>query len=126
MSPDRMTQLSDQEIIDGARRYVDLSNDHDIDAISAILDTEATYASNRVGSYAGQVAILEMMTVFFADFPDVRWRTSEIPVDEDGAAAFGFVMTATNAATGEQIELRGQERIRFTVRSLIAHVEVEA
>ena len=122
MSPDRMTQLSDQEIIDGARRYVDLSNDHDIDAISAILDTEATYASNRVGSYAGQVAILEMMTVFFADFPDVRWRTSEITVDEDGAAAFGFVMTAT----GEQIELRGQERIRFTVRSLIAHVEVEA
>ena len=122
MSPDRMTQLSDQEIIDGARRYVDLSNDHDIDAISAILDTEATYASNRVGSYAGQVAILEMMTVFFADFPNVRWRTSEITVDEDGAAAFGFVMTAT----GEQIELRGQERIRFTVRSLIAHVEVEA
>ena len=63
-----------------------------------------------------------MMTVFFADFPNVRWRTSEITVDEDGAAAFGFVMTAT----GEQIELRGQERIRFTVRSLIAHVEVEA
>ena len=91
-----------------------------------MLRADATYRSSRVGAYQGRDAIIDMMRGFFSRFPDVRWRISEIRTGDGLEAVFGFVMTATHADTGEPVERRGTERIRFDAAGSITHVDVEA
>jgi hypothetical protein len=107
-----------------ARRYVELSNRHDLAGIGEMLAADATYESPRVGTYAGRDAILGMMREFFARFPDVRWEAGEF-VEEPGRwIRFGYTMRATDTESGERFESRGVERIRVSADGRIEHVAV--
>lgn len=107
-----------------ATHYVTLSNSHDLVRIKPLFDPNATYHSEFFGEYRGVDAIHSMMIEFFARFPDAHWEVAEYrSIDHDGAE-FAFIMTGTNASTGEHVERHGLERIFFTMKGLIRHIAV--
>ena len=107
-----------------AQAYVALSNAHRVDLIRPMLADAVTYHSVNVGRFEGGDAIGEMMTGFFARFPDVAWDVGEYRCAGDGTVEFHFVMTATDADSGESIERAGLETIAFTDEGFISRIEV--
>jgi len=103
-----------------ARRYVALSNAHDLDAIFPLLAEDAVYHSDNVGSYEGRAAIAAMMTAFFAARPDVSWEVAEYRAVPPDGAEFDFVAHAGGATR------RGRERIFLGPAGLIRRVDVAA
>ncbi len=105
---------------DRARRYVELSNAHDLDAIETMFQQDATYQSANVGEHEGREAILVMMRAFFAHNPDIRWDVHEYRSLDDGGVEFDFTARAGGTAR------RGTERVYFDDAGLIRRVEVRA
>ncbi|MDH5479815.1 MAG: nuclear transport factor 2 family protein [Nitrosomonas sp.] len=118
--------MSAKNVIDWAKNYVDLSNKHQLKLIEPMFMKEATYYSTFFGEYRGCTAIHEMMVTFFARFPDVHWEVPEYRAIEDQGVEFEFVMTATDAASGERIKRHGLERVYYTSDGLIRHISVES
>ena len=48
------------------------------------------------------IAISEHVTLFWRAFPDAHWSVEAYRYTENGAVEFGFVMTATEAETGNR------------------------
>lgn len=117
--------MAKRNLIERARAYVEASNAHDLDIVQAMFAETAEYHSDRVGSYQGIPAIRAMMDNFFRGFPDVHWRAEDYRLDGSDGVTFDFVMTATNAATGEAFERRGVERIYFDAAGAVRRIEVE-
>ncbi len=111
--------------IDLARTYVDRSNRHELDVVFPMFNSDATYRSSQFGLFEGLDQIREMMTGFFATFPDVHWTVDDYRTDSDDTASFEFTMRASNADTGQSVERRGLETITFTDEGRIRHIEVE-
>ena len=105
---------------DRARRYVEMSNAHDLDAIEAMFQESATYQSANIGEHEGREAILVMMRAFLAHNTDIRWDVHEYRSLDDGGVEFDFT---ARAGGGER---RGTERVYFDDAGLIRRVEVEA
>lgn len=110
--------------IERARKYVRLSNDHDLSGIKGLFADDATYHSEYFGTYQGSDAIHVMMTSFFARFPDAHWEITEYRNNKQNGAEFTFVMTGTDISTGEPVRRHGLERIYFTSTGLIQHIAV--
>ena len=108
-----------------ARAYVEASCAHDPDAIRLMLAESATYRSSNVGYYERRDPIMEMMTGFYASFPDVVWTVDEYRLTAEGVVAFDFVMCGTHHETGERLEKQGRETIEFQADGLIRHIEVD-
>ena len=53
-----------------AKRYVEQSNSHDLNAIETMLEKRAVYASPHVGRFQGITKIITMMANYFRNFPD--------------------------------------------------------
>ena len=109
-----------------AGRYVQASNEHDLERIRAMFAGDAVYVSSRVGAFDGRDAILAMMDGFFARFPDVHWDVREYREAGAGAVVFDFVMTATAVDEAEAIEVHGVETIAFDAMGRISRIEVSA
>ena len=107
-----------------ARKYVELSNQHDLNAILPMFDDNATYSSSQAGRFSGKEAIGEMMGQFFSIFPDVSWKVTSYRTVKTRNIEFSFLMHATNEQTGEPITREGIECIIFTFDNLISHIEV--
>ncbi len=116
--------MNTKHVIDLAKNYVDLSNQHQLKSIECLFMCEATYHSSFFGEYKGRIAIHEMMVSFFSRFPDVHWKVPEYRVIENNGVEFEFIMTGTDAASGEQVERHGLERIYFSSDGLIRHIAV--
>jgi len=114
-----------QQAADLARQYVERSNRHVLDDVFPLFDPAATYRSSQFGLFEGLDQIRDMMTGFFATFPDVHWTVNAYRADSDDTASFEFTMRASHAETGKPVERRGVETITFTEKGLIRHVEVE-
>lgn len=114
-----------QKAADLARLYVERSNRHVLDEVFPMFDPEATYRSSQLGLFEGLDQIREMMTGFFANFPDVHWTVDAYRADAHDTVSFEFTMRARNAETGQAVARRGLETITFTEEGLIRHVEVE-
>ncbi|MDD9948787.1 MAG: nuclear transport factor 2 family protein [candidate division Zixibacteria bacterium] len=114
-----------QNTADLARLYVERSNRHVLDDVFPMFDPEATYRSSQFGLYEGLDQIRDMMTGFFATYPDVHWTVDDYRADSDDSASFEFTMRASHAETEQPVERRGLETITFTEEGLIRHVEVE-
>lgn len=110
--------------IERAKKYVTLSNDHDLASIKCLFADDATYHSDYFGTYQGSDAIHAMMTSFFARFPNAYWEIPEYRNNEQNGVEFTFVMTGTDASTGEPVTRHGLERIYFTSTGLIQHIAV--
>ena len=108
-----------------ARLYVERSNRHVLDEVFPMFDPEATYRSSQFGLFEGLDQIRDMMTGFFATFPDVHWTVDDYRADSDDTASFEFTMRASHAETKQSVERRGLETITFTEEGLIRHIEVE-
>lgn len=116
--------MTPEESVNLARKYVELSNEHDLEAIYSMFEEDATYSSSNVGLYQGKAAITEMMGGFFGRFYDVRWEVADYRLTDTGGVEFGFVRRATEERGGEPKEGSGVECIYFSSRGLISRVEV--
>ena len=117
--------MNESEQIELAKAYVALSNAHRLDYILPMFADEAIYHSSYVGEFKGRNAIGEMMADFFSRFPDVRWSVQEYRHTGIGVVGFEFVMTATEALTGNRIERQGPEEIEFSDDGSINRLEVK-
>ncbi len=117
--------MDSNKYIDLAKSYVELSNKHNLKLITLMFEANATYHSSFFGTFTGITAINKMMVDFFTRFPDVYWDVSDYQLAGDGKVAFTFVMTGTDAATGESVKRRGLEQITFTLDDFINHIEVQ-
>jgi len=111
-------------LIELTKRYVDLSNQPDLAQIQSMFASDATYYSAFFGEYKGSHAIHTMMCDFFDRFRDAYWKVNEYRVIADNGAAFDFVMTGTNASSGERAERLGSEEISFNSDELIIKIIV--
>ena len=117
--------MDSSNYIDLAKSYVELSNKHNLKLISPMFEANATYHSSYFGTFTGVEAINKMMVGFFTRFPDVYWDVVEYQLTDDHTVAFTFVMTGTDAATGESVKRNGLEQISFTSDGFINHIEVQ-
>lgn len=106
-----MKPLKQTECIELVKAYVALSNAHALQYVFPMFVEFAIYQSSSVGSYNGRADIENMMTGFFASFPNVFWQVPEFRYANEGLVEFEFVMTATNAQSGESIGRKGLETI---------------
>ena len=120
-----MKPLKQSEYIELAKAYVALSNAHALEFVFPMFVESAIYQSSSVGSYNGRVDIENMMTGFFASFPNVFWQVAEYRGVDKGQVEFEFVMTATTAQNGELTERIGQETIQFNNEGYISVIRVE-
>lgn len=116
--------MNKKEPIELAKNYVTLSNEHNLARIKPLFAADATYHSDYFGEYKGSDAIYAMMLSFFNRFPDAHWEVTEYRSVENDGAEFTFVMTGTDASSGERAERHGLERIYFTQDRLIRHIAV--
>lgn len=116
--------MDTDQLIELARNYVTLSNDHNLPLIQPLFANDATYHSAYFGEYKGNTAIHAMMTSFFTRFPDAYWEVAEYRGIEDNGVEFNFAMTGMDTSSGEQVKRQGLERIYFTLDGLIKHIAV--
>ncbi|MFA9419176.1 MAG: nuclear transport factor 2 family protein [Gammaproteobacteria bacterium] len=103
-----------------------LSNAHSLVMILPMFSCSANYQSSSVGEFSGREAIGEMMAGFFSRFPDVHWQVTDYRHTRNNLVEFEFIMTATEAATGNKIERRGLEHIEFSDDGFISRISVNA
>ncbi len=117
--------MSAQKNIELAKRYIELSNKHDLRHIETLFMGNATYNSDFLGEFNGSVAIREMMQKFFTRYPDAHWEVTDYrPIDNDGVE-FDFLMTATDAAADELVNRHGRESVYFEYDGLISRIVVK-
>jgi len=117
--------MNAQNNIELAKRYVELSNKHDLRHMETLFLGEATYSSDFLGEFGSSVAIREMMQKFFTRYPDAHWDVSDYhSIDNDGVE-FDFLMTATDAAADELVQRHGRESIYFEHDGLISRIVVK-
>lgn len=116
--------MDTNKLIELARNYVTLSNDHNFPSIQPLFAEDATYHSAYFGEYKGSAVIHAMMASFFTRFPDAHWEVAEYRGIEDNGVEFAFVMTGLDGSSGERVIRQGIERIYFTPDGLIKHIAV--
>lgn len=121
-----------------AKLYVDLSNDHNVDSIDPLFESDATYHSTFLGkTYHGKEPIMQMMREYFSSYKDVHWNVDlyseetnndEIAtlVKEKGATcAVVFDYTRTCTIDNELKSNNGREWIIVSKDLKICHVQVK-
>jgi len=116
--------MDTNKLIELARNYVTLSNDHNFPSIQPLFADDATYFSAYFGEYKGSKAIHAMMANFFICFPDAHWEVTEYRCIEDNGVEFNFAMTGIDTSSGDRVKRQGLERIYFTPDGLIRHIAV--
>ncbi|MGC5013458.1 ester cyclase [Streptosporangium sp. DT93] len=104
-------------------RYVEALNAHDADAIAARVSedfvNEHTSAMGR--NVTGRAGYRANLTVFLADFADLRYDVEDL-VAEDDRAALAYLMSFRPAVPGAgTVRVRGVFRFRVGPDGLIAH-----
>ena len=106
-----------------AHAYLDASNAHDLEAITALLHRDCLYESSAVGSYRGRGAVLAMMREFFSAVPDARWESGDPALDGAGAVEFPFRLSGNS--TEGPVDSAGRERLVIGLDGLLRAVRVE-
>jgi len=89
-----------------------------------MFDKNAIYFSAYVGEFKGRDKIANMMSEFFARFPDVNWNVEQYQYKGDRTVGFNFVMTATDLKSGEAIKRSAYEQLKFSSQGYIEYLEV--
>ncbi len=116
--------MNSKPYIGWAKQYVALSNKHDLKGLEIMFLGSAIYHSDYIGEYKGSVAIREMMTSFFARYPDAHWEVTDYREIGENGVEFDFLMTGTDAAAGEPVRRYGRECIYFEPDGLISRIYV--
>ena len=116
--------MNTNNYIDLAKTYVALSNKHNLELIAQMFAGDTTYYSSYFGEFKGCVAINEMMISFFSRFSDAYWNVESYRLIGDRCVEFSFIMTGTDATSGEHVERHGVEQIHFAPDGLISHIAV--
>jgi len=64
------------------------------------------------------------MAGFFERFADVHWDVMSYRYAAETQVEFAFIMTATEAQSGDKIERRGLEQIEFSEDGFISRISV--
>ena len=108
-----------------AKAYVALSNAHRSDLIRPLFAANAVYRSSAVGEFRGVDAIVDMMSGFFARYPDVSWHCSQYQC-EGSRVRFNFRLSALATPDGAALRRSGVEYIDFDRDGMINSLEVQA
>ena len=111
--------------IDLAKLYVASANAHDLDACEDMFAEDMEYVSDGVGEHHGRAAIRRMMDDYMGARPDVKWEEGPYRALGSDGAAFDFVMTGTDPATGKPFRRVGVETIFFNAAGMIRRIEVK-
>ena len=117
-----MTEIEASEL---TRAYVALSNAHRVELIRQMFAADAIYHSSAVGEFHGVDAIADMMSSFFARYPDAFWLCEHFRCAAN-RVSFDFSLQASDAQSGAQLQRSGIERIEFNAQGLITRLEVKA
>ena len=102
--------------------YFKLANAGDLSAISALLDSQATYSSANMGLYFGITDIMVMMKGFYESYQYLNWQINSIQALTEYISEVHFTCISTDT-NGESTERSGIERL-VVVGGLIKHIEV--
>lgn len=116
--------MNKKKLIELAKQYVAMSNEHNLQRIKSLFIDDATYHSAYFGEYQGRTAIGVMMAGFFTRFPDAHWEVMEYHCIENNGVEFAFVMTGIDTSSGERVKRHGLERIYFTSDGEIKKIAV--
>ena len=119
-----MSSMNQLEQVELAKAYVALSNAHALDFILPMFNDSANYQSSSIGEFTGRKAIGEMMGDFFKRFPNVHWQVASYQRTKENLVEFEFIMTASDAQSGDKIERRGLEQIEFSDDGFISRISV--
>lgn len=104
-----------------AKKYLALSNAHDVSGCIAMFAPNATYNSSAAGSFAGRDSIDVMMRSFFSARADIHWQVDSF-AESGRTVAFDFL--ATHSEAGKVVRRTGHEQLTFNSNDEIEHVEV--
>jgi len=105
-----------------ARTYFEYSNQSDMAQIGTLLTHNCTYYSRQLGFFVGQSKVIEMQTVFHAQYQLLSWEILSLKELKSNVIEieFGFEGVLQN---GEQQTRQGREHI-LTYDGLIQHIAV--
>ena len=109
--------------IETTKKYVDLENSGDLDAVAKLFAEEATYSSSNLGIFFGISSIMEMKRSFFAGLSEFHWQVPGYEEIKPGVVEFSFSF-AGRSASGEEIKREGEEIVVVNSRGQIQHVQV--
>jgi uncharacterized protein (TIGR02246 family) len=108
------------------RRYHAALQPYAADEVAGMFAEEAVYVSPGVnGRLEGRAAIMRAFDAYFAEHPDQQSVDEKVEVLGERSARARWRLTATSATTGQAVERRGVETVRFDEAGLILKVEVE-
>lgn len=106
------------------RRYHAAIEARDFGAIGACFAECASYSSTGIGETKGRDAILASFRRYFARYSDQIASDSLVEAVSPHAARAVWWLKATDSATGEALERRGEEIVTFDAGGLIVSVLV--
>lgn len=114
----------DDDLVRLAKRYFELSNQHDLATIRTMFACDAVYVSNGTGSYQGVEAIMQMKQKFFGSNPSVRWHIHDHPTDAREPQRNGLKVCFHFTMTWDGPDVTGVETVTFDTAGQIVRVDV--
>ena len=97
----------------------------DFEAIAGFFADDAAYVSDGVGAaIEGRSAIIAAFRKYFAEYPDQVSIDELVETVSTDSARSVWRLTATSTITGQRLERRGEEVVRFDGSGRIVEVVV--
>ncbi|HEY6330687.1 MAG TPA: nuclear transport factor 2 family protein [Blastocatellia bacterium] len=95
--------MGNQNAASVIRSFIDKINDHDVHAMTELMDAEHLFVDSLGQSFRGREMLRQGWTVYFTSFPDYRISYDEIFERGDTVAFFGDAK-GTYAVDGELLD----------------------
>lgn len=109
--------------IEIAKKYFELSNQGDLNAIKILIDPNATYSSENTGLHFGKINIMTMKENFFSQYDHLFWQIHKIEEVKHNITLFDFTLEMKKNAHTEY--RKGIEYVIVNDNQLIQHIEVK-
>jgi hypothetical protein len=105
--------------VETTKRYFELSNKSDFEAIAALLNEAISYASQNTGQFAGKAQVLKMQKDFHDSFSTKNWLIKAIDEVKPGVVIvdYDFVGVKKN---GEKVSTTGYETVAVTDGEIVS------
>lgn len=110
------------EAIEVAKKYFEVSNKSDMEAIASMMTPTTTYSSVRQGVFLGVDQIIEMQTAFHRSFEYLNWEVKSVEEIRPGVVLLDFILHAQKSGE-EKVAIPGDEYV-IVQDGKLQHVEV--
>ncbi len=108
--------------IEIAKKYFEVSNQSDFDAIGKLFTHSTTYSSQNTGLYLGVEDILAMQRSYHGSFQSLNWKINDIQEVKSGIIEIDFSFSGVTI-DGDKVSYSGLEYV-VICGNLIQHIEV--